>query len=441
MNTKFKIGFIIFASMFVFTSYCFPQGDINLTLNETSINQAVQALVDSKAVNFAKYDGSYGVSQYNINISSASVNLIGNSSNNIELNLNLTGRATFNCILFSFSVNINSSLTVYGKASLASEGQGYKIVLDPQGIKNYTLTNTFLDALIQDYLNGFIRQLPEISFGTFTTLLPNVVSQYYQSITPTLTITDNAAILSLSLNSITTSGTLASNESWYGTVNLTGNVTIPSGYSLTIQPGTVINFPSGTSLTANGVLSANGNSSSPITFTSTGSTSPGTWGTITFNGSGANGSTLSYAKILYGTEIDVTNANNIIIQNCTITNSSMRGISFSGGTGCSVINDTIKNSNTAHGIVIQNGASVTCTGNVLKKTNLNQQGVGIYFSGGGTGIVSQNDVDGFNWGICANWGSSPTSYNVNYPNKNNRVTNCSVGLDVYYNRALLKTNN
>ena len=228
-------------------------------------------------------------------------------------------------------------------------------------------------------------------------------------------------------NTFITSGTLTSNTTWCGDVSLTGTITVPSGIMLTINAGANIEFPNNASLVVNGQLNAQF-----CTFTSTGSTNPGSWSTISFNGSGANGSSIQYADIQYGTEIDVANANDVTIQGCNITNSSMRGISFSGGSG-SVINNTIKNSNTAHGIVIQNGANVICTGNVLKKTNLNQQGVGIYFGGGGTGIAAQNDIDGFNWGICAIWGSSPSSHNVNYPARNNRITNCSVGLDVYYN--------
>ncbi len=238
----------------------------------------------------------------------------------------------------------------------------------------------------------------------------------------------NVSTFTKYVSSITTSGTLVSNEIWSGNITLTGTVYVPSGLTLTIQPGTNININSNVNLTVSGTLTATGTPSSLINFNAV----SGNWGTLTFSGSGANGSSLSYANLLFGTEIDITNTNNVSIQSCNITNSSMSGLSFSGGTGCSATNNKIENSNTAHGIVVQNGANVTCTGNILKKINLNHHGVGIYFGGGGTGIAAQNDIEGFSWGICAIWGSSPTSHNVYYPAKNNRITNCYAGLEVYY---------
>ena len=78
----------------------------------------------------------------------------------------------------------------------------------------------------------------------------------------------------------TTSGTLAGNETWSGTVTLTGDVTVPVGVTLTINPGTEVVFPAGsddtgggeesglTELIVNGSLSALGIETSKITFKS-----------------------------------------------------------------------------------------------------------------------------------------------------------------------------
>ncbi|MDP2302829.1 MAG: hypothetical protein Q8N03_10455, partial [Ignavibacteria bacterium] len=193
-----KIFFLVFM-LISYSTVIFSQGDINLITTKSNINQAVQALIDSKGINFAKYDGSYGLSQYNINISSVSLNLIGNSSTNVELSVGLTGRATFNLVVFTFSVNINSTFKVYGNVVLSPQGQGYKLVLNPQGISNFTLTNTFLDDVVQDLANGFIKQLPEISLASYSSMLPGIAAQYFTSGTPTLTVTNDAAILSLTL--------------------------------------------------------------------------------------------------------------------------------------------------------------------------------------------------------------------------------------------------
>jgi hypothetical protein len=62
----------------------------------------------------------------------------------------------------------------------------------------------------------------------------------------------------------TTSGTLQYNECWWGTINIAGNVTIPSGIRLTILDGTTINFSGSSFITvqSGGCIVA----SSPVIF-------------------------------------------------------------------------------------------------------------------------------------------------------------------------------
>ena len=63
---------------------------------------------------------------------------------------------------------------------------------------------------------------------------------------------------------------------------------------------------------------------------------------------------------------------------------------------------------------------------------MNHQGVGINF--GGTGTAEKNDITGFDWGICAIWGSYvDAGSEAGYEGRNNRITNCNFGLMVYRN--------
>ncbi|MBU0962207.1 MAG: right-handed parallel beta-helix repeat-containing protein, partial [Proteobacteria bacterium] len=91
----------------------------------------------------------------------------------------------------------------------------------------------------------------------------------------------------------TTSGSLTEDETWTGVVTLTGDVTIPAGMKLTVEPGTTISFQSlsddqsaggdasRSELIVNGELTAIGTEASPITFTSTAaSPARGDWGGI-----------------------------------------------------------------------------------------------------------------------------------------------------------------
>ena len=223
--------------------------------------------------------------------------------------------------------------------------------------------------------------------------------------------------------------TISSNTTWSGTIYVNNNVTIDSGSTLTISQGTNVVFAAGNnySLSSNGQLNVqqatfNSNSSSP---------SAGDWGSIVLNGSGADGSVIDYSNIDYGTQVDITNTSNVTIENCFITNNSGHGIYFYNSSG-SALNNAIANTNVNHGIYVLS-STVTCDGNVIYKTNQNQQGAGIQYSES-SGYIWRNDVDYYNWGIAAIWGSSPLWENVDSSGgRNNRITHCQIGVMVYQN--------
>ena len=107
---------------------------------------------------------------------------------------------------------------------------------------------------------------------------------------------------------------ISSNTTWQsGNVYLvSSSISITSGNTLTVEPGTIVKFSGGVTLTVDGVLDAAGTDNSLITFTSStddaaggdsnedgDSTTPGkgNWGKINFNNTG---STLSYTVVRYG---------------------------------------------------------------------------------------------------------------------------------------------
>ena len=119
---------------------------------------------------------------------------------------------------------------------------------------------------------------------------------------------------------VTLSGTIAKNEVWRGfnVYHVTGDITVPSGVTLTVEPGAIIKFDPGLSLTVNGgaTLNAIGTRAQPIVFTSIrddnygGDTNgdgnktmpyPADWGCVLISGGNVQA---SYCRFTYGSGVD-----------------------------------------------------------------------------------------------------------------------------------------
>lgn len=229
--------------------------------------------------------------------------------------------------------------------------------------------------------------------------------------------------------STVTGGTLTTNGSLSSKLKVLNTITVANSKILTIEPNTILNFTTNSSLVVNGTLNAIGSETDRITLTSHSGTTNSSWGTITLSGSGAAGSQIKYADIKYGTKIEAVNTSNITIQYCSI-DTTYDGVRFNNSTG-SILNNNITTNSLGHGVVAENAANITVKENTITKTNSSRCGVGIYFGGGSNGIAAKNDIYGWDWGICAIWSSSPTTYSLYNFGKNNRIRNCNTGFTAY----------
>lgn len=195
------------------------------------------------------------------------------------------------------------------------------------------------------------------------------------------------------------SGTWSSSGNPY---YVTANCTIPSGQTLTIQPGVVVDIGAGLSITANGTIQAVGTPSQRITFNSF--ISSQFWNTITVNGAAAmnqfnycdfqnaatalafNSEPTSVNEVLFSTFMNVTNGiqmaafpynsaagtQTTTILNCVFSNcysqavySSAQGVAVASGFGGyyydAVINIVMKN-------CTFNGAGSGCAFNIYGAT-------------------------------------------------------------------------
>jgi hypothetical protein len=227
----------------------------------------------------------------------------------------------------------------------------------------------------------------------------------------------------------TVAGTIASSTTWNENKIVVGDVTVSSGVTLTIDMNTVIRFDPARSLIANGQLTVAGQFDFRTTFAPTNINSTA-WGTIRLNNSGANGSSLSNVDISHGTQIDILNCDNITVDGCTFSD-MVNGINGYGSSGF-IFGNTMTNMRD-HGITLTE-ASFICNQNVIKKSSTYSQyhtGGGIIYNGGSSGDMWQNDIAGFEWGVGAIWGSSPTFYNEYNDGINNRITDCLYGVRAY----------
>ncbi len=99
----------------------------------------------------------------------------------------------------------------------------------------------------------------------------------------------------------TMTATNPAQATWSGVVSVPGNIDVPAGSSLTIQPGTVVQIAGNAGLNVQGTLLAQGTAAKPIIFTSAADRpKPGDWQYISLDQPSASGSRLDYVQMFYG---------------------------------------------------------------------------------------------------------------------------------------------
>ena len=150
---------------------------------------------------------------------------------------------------------------------------------------------------------------------------------------------------------------------------VTGNLTINSPGTLTIEEGVKVRFSSGRYIDVRSTLNASGTSDNPITFTR----QSGQWGGLNFKYSGATG-TLSYCNIEYASNGVYAHSDpDISLSNCLLRHNNT-GIYFHDCTSPSTVDstNTIRD-NKSYGIRFNNCSSPDIQADIANS------GTGIYF--------------------------------------------------------------
>jgi hypothetical protein len=171
----------------------------------------------------------------------------------------------------------------------------------------------------------------------------------------------------------TVSGSLAANTTWAASAGpfvVSGNLIVPAGVTLTIDPGTTIYFAQGASITVNGRLIAEGTEARRIRFTR----QPGTansWGGIRFSNSNFD-NRIVYSDIDYASTADpITAANSqILVDNVVFTGITRRIIDLNNSSALirNSVFPTIAQDETIHGNIMPANGYVIIEGNYFGGT-------------------------------------------------------------------------
>lgn len=213
---------------------------------------------------------------------------------------------------------------------------------------------------------------------------------------------------------------------------ITGNITIPSGDTLTIEPGVEVSFQGNYSLTVNGYLEALGTEADSIHFTAsttwTGiyftnapdsshmiycNVSDFVWAGITFQNSNP---VISHSTVSgEGTGLWVNNPSGPSLSYCDISYNS-RGILWSSGASRIIANCIISHNDYSGGIFLNSGHLTFVACDISDNTNVNNRGGGICSNYGTLTFINctisnntaENDCGG---GVACRYGGPATFTN------------------------------
>ncbi|EKD26309.1 MAG: hypothetical protein ACD_79C01266G0001, partial [uncultured bacterium] len=253
-------------------------------------------------------------------------------------------------------------------------------------------------------------------------------------------------------------GTLKKNETWNGTINLLGDVTVPPGLTLTILPGTRIVFPdrkdiifggnnnSKTELLIQGSIIAEGTSDNPVIFSSSlgSKATKGSWGGISGNG------VFRFKNILmeysdYGIRYTGNkSSDSFVFSNSIIQHNNATAISITAQNSANlqtIIENSVFNDNNSNGVYLYVKDSATILNSVVTNntfSNCGERGIYLYTDSSSNGATVNNELTGNTiYGHSANGIYCNFYYNVKNQTNiiNNTIYNSSTGIEGYYYNA------
>ena len=208
------------------------------------------------------------------------------------------------------------------------------------------------------------------------------------------------------------------------TVNIvTGRVIVPTGVTLTIEAGALLEFNGEYIIEVSGDLNIQGSESSPVILSSEASTQEAeAWeGVVVRSGGSAN---INYATIEYTENgIDIETGGSAVIANNTIRYASNAAIRVVGSSNMTISGNTLTDSE--YGIFLNDDASGIA---IIDNTILDNY-VGTHLDSGSDSIIQDNTFSGNSYAAIHAYGNAAVIIDGNSISNNNR------GLNFYRNTS------
>ena len=171
-------------------------------------------------------------------------------------------------------------------------------------------------------------------------------------------------------------GTLPATTTWTtggSPYVLTCDYTVPSGKTLTINPGVTVKSNATFSLIVNGTLSAVGTSGSPIIMTTSNLTpAPGQWGGLRFGtGAGPSASQITYVTVSYAGNLTsfpsgiYINGSSPTFNNVSVNFSSRSGVQITGSAATPTFTNATISNNTIYGVNLVSSGGINITNSTI----------------------------------------------------------------------------
>ena len=337
---------------------------------------------------------------------------------------------SFLIFIFSLSISAQTTYTVSGNAYLSD--------ILPTTTGHDSITIYFIDLIQQDTVATSLTD----TYGSYSVsipagfylvkwlkygYIPQELGNYTLSSSATLS---DVTLLPGFIQNVcgNVSGTWASGNVYH----VDCDITIPSGDSLTIEPGVLVRFATGTKLTANGKLKVLGSSSDRVSFTSLSpSPLPGDWNNVVLNstnntinhldydyatngftGTSASGTSIDSLRMvgtlsLTANGIYLDNTTNLSIDNSIISVAGSYGVYAQNANNSSITNSTIDGTYSEAAIKMESCIGCVVNNNIIS----NSPNYGVWMDYGFNITISENTIDADYYGIRTDDGSYYTLNN------------------------------